>query len=62
MEACTEDIAGDVEEEAEGGYEQILGEVGLEMVNGEAVPSGKLKAGATTHVSDFGKQLHNRQA
>ena len=60
MESATEDIGGDVEEEAEGAYEQVLGEVGLEMVNGEAVPRSGMKApGQAAGVSDLEKQLQN---
>ena len=58
MEAVTEDIAGDVEEEADATYEQILGEVGLELVGGQAVPTTKLKGSAKeTGVDDLERQL-----
>lgn len=38
----TEDISGDVQEEADQSYDQVLAEVGLEMVGGQAVPTGKI--------------------
>ena len=58
MEAVTEDLSGDVEEEADATYEQILGEVGLELVGGKTVPTTKLKAPAQeTGVDDLEKQL-----
>ena len=59
-------MGGDVEEETEGQYEQLLGEVGLEMVGDTAVSSSKMKGGAggtggTGHndISDLEKQLQN---
>eukprot|EP00826_Nyctotherus_ovalis_P024149 TRINITY_DN186_c0_g1_i7.p2 TRINITY_DN186_c0_g1~~TRINITY_DN186_c0_g1_i7.p2 ORF type:complete len:145 (-),score=61.39 TRINITY_DN186_c0_g1_i7:95-529(-) len=58
MEAVTEDAAGDVDDEADATYEQILGEVGLELVDGQTVPTTKLKAsGEKTDVNDLEKQL-----
>ena len=60
MENITEDISGDVEEDADQAYEQILGEVGLELLNGEAVPSSKVKGpGEKVDISDLEKQLQN---
>jgi len=58
MEAATEDISEEVEEEADASYEQILKEVGLELVNGQTVPTNKLKApGEKSEVNDIEKQL-----
>lgn len=60
MEGITEDISGDIEEDADQAYEQILGEVGLELCNGEAVPTSKIKGtGEKTDVTDLEKQLQN---
>ena len=62
MEAATEDIGGDVEEEADATYNEVLGEVGLELVGGQTVPTTKLKGPAQksgTDVSDLEKQLEN---
>lgn len=60
METITEDMSGDVEEEADQTYEQILGEVGLDLINGEAVPSNKIKGNtAANDISDLEKQLQN---
>eukprot|EP00826_Nyctotherus_ovalis_P044746 TRINITY_DN4868_c0_g1_i11.p1 TRINITY_DN4868_c0_g1~~TRINITY_DN4868_c0_g1_i11.p1 ORF type:complete len:126 (+),score=48.54 TRINITY_DN4868_c0_g1_i11:88-465(+) len=44
MGTAAEDMGGDVDDEAEASYEQILGEVGLELVGGNAVPLTKSKA------------------
>jgi len=43
MGDATEDIGGNLEEETEDTYAQVLDEVGLEMVGGQAVPTTKLK-------------------
>lgn len=60
MEGITEDISGDIDDDADKAYEQILGEVGLELSNGEAVPTSKIKGtGEKTDVTDLEKQLQN---
>ncbi len=60
MEAATEDIGGDVTEEADQNYAQVLDEVGLELVAGQAVPAAKLKAKETAKadVTDLEKRLN----
>ena len=58
MESITEDIAGNVDEEADATYEQILGEVGLELVGGQTVPTTKLKRSVSKNgVIDLEQQL-----
>lgn len=61
MEAATEDMSGDVDEDADQAYEQILGEVGLELnSSGQTVPTSKIKgAGGQADVTDLEKQLQN---
>lgn len=48
-----------MEQEADTGYNEILGEVGLEMVGGQAVPSSKIagKQEAKMDISDMEKKL-----
>ncbi len=63
MESATEDLSGDVDQEADDTYKQVLDEVGLDLVGGQAVPSGKMKAGvsgkveAKTEIDDLEKKL-----
>jgi hypothetical protein len=59
MGDAMEGVGGDVEGEADETYEQVLGEIGLEIVAGQAVPSTKLKGKveAKEDVSDLEKKL-----
>ncbi len=58
MEAATEDISGDVTEEADKTYEEVLGELQLKLVEGQAVPSTKLKGKEEkADISDLEKKL-----
>ena len=64
MESATEDITGDVEQEADDTYKQVLDEVGLELVGEQAVPTTKLKGkeaapAAATDISDLEKKLQD---
>lgn len=57
-----EDAGGDVEEEADQTYKQVLSEVGLDLVSGQAVPSTKIKGKKEVKVEgneleDFENQL-----
>ena len=60
MESATEDITGDVEQEADDTYKQVLDEVGLELVGGQAVPASKLKGKEEkADISDLEKKLQD---
>ncbi len=61
MEAAFDDATGEVETEAEATYAQVLDEVGLELVGGQAVPSAKIKGKteAKSDVSDLEKRLQD---
>ena len=65
MEAATEDMSGDVQQEADDTYKQVLDEVGLELVGDQAVPSTKIKgkqeekAKGKDEVSDLEKRLQD---
>ena len=54
MEAATEDVSGDVSEEADETYKQVLDEVGLELVGEQVVPSTKIK-GKQESKADMGE-------
>ncbi len=63
MESATEDMSGDVDQEADDTYKQVLDEVGLDIVGGQAVPSAKVKSGvsgkteAKSDMDDLEKKL-----
>ena len=59
MGDAMEGVSEDVEGEAEETYEQVLGEIGLEMVEGQAVPSSKIqgKTVVKADVSGLEKKL-----
>ena len=64
MADAFEDVTGDVEQEAEDTYKQVLDEVGLEIVGGQAVPSTKIKGKQEAKVAggdlgDLEKRLHD---
>lgn len=63
MSEATEDISGeDVEQEADASYNQVLEEVGLEVVGGQTVPSTKIKGKgqeSKVSVSDLEKKLND---
>eukprot|EP00831_Metopus_contortus_P028140 TRINITY_DN2346_c0_g2_i4.p1 TRINITY_DN2346_c0_g2~~TRINITY_DN2346_c0_g2_i4.p1 ORF type:complete len:158 (-),score=37.19 TRINITY_DN2346_c0_g2_i4:104-577(-) len=66
MQSATEDLSGDVEAEADDQYNQVLGEIGLEMVEGQAVPAGKVggktkakEPAGGVDLSDLEKQLND---
>ena len=61
MGDAMEGVGGDVEGEADDVYEQVLGEIGLEMVAGQAVPSAKIKGkvDAKADISDLEKKLQD---
>ena len=59
MGDAMEGAAGDVEEEADATYEEVLASIGLDLVGGQAVPTTKLKGKVEekTDISDLEKQL-----
>ena len=61
MSDAVEDASGDVTEESEKTYEELLGEVGLDLVGGQAIPSTKLKGKekGKVDITDLEKQLQD---